>query len=216
MGSNIPILAEGNTFLRMGAGIKNAGISDLRSDYPMIHFYESNVNLVRGKVTEVVPDFKYFTGVTFLKLEDFDQSGLSFAKTASSDTMLVKYIGSESIPGQQHCGYVYLDNTYMVFDAMSSASIPYSVQVSKVYMEIQYKSNVDLTISVSDGLSDIRPAVTLKAQSSLSWKKVYIPLIDQLNGPTWLSNFYIVLHAFVPGNGTVGQIYFDNIKIIRQ
>lgn len=216
IGTKIPILADGNTLIRMGAGIKNGGVSDLRSYYPLMHFYETNINLVRGKVASVVPEFNYFTGISFLKLEDFSQAGTFLAKSASSDTFLVKYTGAESIAGQGYCAHVYLNDTYRVFDVISGASIPYSLQTSNCYLEIQYKSNIDLTISVSDGNTDIRPVVTLLAQVSPNWKKVYVPLISQLNGPYWLANFYFVMHASVPGNGTIGEIYFDNIKIIRQ
>jgi hypothetical protein len=182
----------------------------------MVHFYESNVNLVRGQVSSVVPDFQYFTGVTFLKLENFDQPGTFLSKSPSSDTFLVDYSGPESIPGQGYCAHVYLNDTYRVFDAISGSPIPYSVQGAKAYAEIQYKTNVDLVLSVSDGNTDIRPAVTLIGEPSPVWKKVYVPLISVLNGPSTLSNFYFVMHASVPGNGTVGEIYFDNIKIIRQ
>lgn len=97
IGTKIPILADGNTLIRMGAGIKNGGVSDLRSYYPLMHFYETNINLVRGKVASVVPEFNYFTGISFLKLEDFSQAGTFWLKR------IVRYFSCKVHRRREYC-----------------------------------------------------------------------------------------------------------------
>ncbi len=214
IGSKIPILAEGNTIIKMRAGIKNAGVSDLRSMYAVTQFYETTIDLKRGEVKTVIPEFTYFSGITFLKLENFSAPGTFLASTPSSDTNLVTYNGTESLPGQGQCALVHLHDQYQVFDARSGSSIPYQVQGAVCFAEIHYKSNVPLVIAVSNGLTDIRSCATLLPTGV--WKKLYLPLTDFLNIPPTLNNFYFVMHASRGINEPEAKIYFDNIKIIRQ
>ena len=217
VGSKIPILAEGNTIIKMRAGIKNVGIESLRSIYPMVQFYETNVNLKRGEVQTIVPDFLYFTGISFLRLESFSNPGTILAPTLSTDTFLSVYSGSgpESIPGQGNCGFIYLDNVYQFFEAISGSAIPYQLPSRLCYLEMHYKSNTDLNISVSNGSTDIRLCARLFATEG-NWKKIYIPLTENLNLAPTLLNFYLVLRASRTGSGPDPRIYIDNIKIIRQ
>ena len=217
VGSNIPILAEGNTIIKMRAGIKNVGIASLRSIYPMVQFYETTVNLKRGEIQTVIPTFSYFSGISFLRLESFSSPGTILAPTTSTDTFLNIYSGTglEALPGQGDCGFVYLDNTYQVFDAVSGSAIPYQIQGRICYLEMHYKTNVDLYVSVSNGGTDLRLCARV-FDTSGKWKKVYIPLTENLNTAPTLSNFFLVLHASRPGNGPDPRIYMDNIKIIRQ
>lgn len=213
VGSRVPILAEGNTIIKMRAGIKNAGIGSLRSVYPLVQFYETVVNLQRGQVQTVIPDFQYFSGITFLKLESFSAAGTFLAQTPSSDTFLVTYNGPEALPGQGNCALIHLHNQYQVFDAQSGSAIPYQ-QGATCYMEIHYKTSLPLYVSVSNGFTDIRNAVVINPSDT--WKKMYIPLTDYLNVPPTLTNFYLVLHAMRGASDPEGKIYIDNIKIIRQ
>lgn len=215
IGAKIPVLAEGSTVIKLRPGIKNAGIASLRSMYPMARFYETTVDLKRGQVQTIVPAFEYYPGLTFLKLESFSLPGTFLAQTPSSDTFLVSYNGPESLPGQGNCAFVYLDATYQVFDAQSGSPIPYQVQGSVCYLEMHYKTNVDLFISVSNGGTDLRLCSKL-FDTEGAWKKIYIPLTENLNAAPTLYNFYFVLHASRPANGPDPRIYFDNIKIVRQ
>ena len=217
VGSKIPILAEGNTIIKMRAGVKNVGINSLRSIYPMVQFFETTVDLKRGEVKTIVPNFSYFTGVAFLRQESFSNPGTILAPTISSDTFLTVYSGSgpEAISGQGNCGFIYLDNTYQVFDAISGSSIPYQFAGRICYLEMHLKTNVDFFVSVSNGSNDIRLCSTIFKTDGI-WKKVYIPLTDNLNSAPTLTNFFLVLHASRPSAGPDPRIYLDNIKIIRQ
>ncbi|MBC7863896.1 MAG: hypothetical protein IAF38_13050 [Bacteroidia bacterium] len=211
IGAKIPVLAEGNTEIKMRAGIKNYGIGDLRAIYPITQFYDVNVDLKRGEVVNMTPDFSYFSGITFIKLESFSSPGTFLTQSLSSDTMLVSYTGPEAMPGQGACAYVHLDSTYQVFEALSGFPHPY-VQGAITYLEINYKSNVDIAIAVSNGINDVRTVCRLKA--SATWNKMYAPLTEALNAPSTLSNFFFVIHAVAANNNA--DIYFDNIKIIKQ
>jgi hypothetical protein len=213
VGSKIPILAEGNTVIKMRAGIKNAGISSLRSMYPFTQFYETTVNLVRGQVQTVIPEFNYFSGIAFLKLEDFSSPGTFLSPTPSTDTTLVIYNGTEGLPGQGQCALVHLHDDYLVFDAQSGSSIPY-LAGSPCYLEIHYKTNVSIFISVSNGFNDVRMCAIILPTGT--WSKMYIPLADYLNLAPTLNNFYFVMHASRLPGSEEAKIYFDNIKIIRQ
>jgi hypothetical protein len=217
VGSRIPVLAEGNKVIKMRAGIKNVGIESLRSIYPMAQFYETNVDLKRGQVQTVIPNFTYFSGISFLRLESFSNPGTIFSPTPSADTFLTVYSGSgpEAIPGQGNCGFVYLDSYYQVFDAITGSAIPYQIQGRLCYLEMHYKTNVNIFVSVSNGFNDIRLCAQVYDTQG-QWKKTYIPLTENINVAPTLSNFYLVLRASTPSGGPEPRIYLDNIKIIRQ
>jgi hypothetical protein len=213
IGSRIPVLAEGETQMKFRAGIKHCGIGDLRSIYGPGQFYTTSLNLKKSEVQTVVPEFTYFSGITFTKIESFSAPGTFLAQTPSSNTMLTIYNGPEALPGEGACAYVHLNDTDQVFDVESSAAHSY-IQGATAWLEMDYKSTRDFSVAVSDGNISIRPACGI--QSSETWKKIYVNLTDALNSPSTLSNFYFVVHAAVPGDGSTADIYFDNIKIIRQ
>lgn len=217
VGARVPVLAEGNTVIKMRAGIKNAGVASLRSIYPMMQFFETTIFLKRGAVVELKPVFEYFSGISFLRMESFSNPGTIFAPTPSSDTILVTYPGNgtEAIPGQGNCGQVYLDNTYQVFEVQSGSPVPYQLQGRICYLEMHYKCNSDFFVSVSDGGVDVRLCARVFDTGGI-WKKIYIPLTDNLNNFPTLFNFFLVLRASRISTGPDPRIYFDNIKIIRQ
>ncbi len=216
-GSRVPVLAEGNTVIKMRAGIKNAGVASLRSIYTLTQFYETTINLKRGQIDTLIPVFEYFSGISFLRMESFSNPGTIFTPTPSSDTFLVNYpgTGSEALDGQGNCGFVYLDQTYQVFEVQTGSSIPYQIQGRVCYLEIQCKTNSDLFVSVSDGANDVRLCGTIYDTEG-RWKKIYIPLTDNLNTFPTLYNFYLILRATRLADKPDPRIYIDNIKVIRQ
>lgn len=213
IGTKIPVLAEGDTEIKIRPGIKQCGIGDLRSIYGPCQFYIATVNLKRGEVATIVPQFTYFSGVTFSKLESFSSPGTFLTQSPSSDTFLVMYNGPEALPGQGNCAHVYLDNTYLVFDARSGSPHVYT-QGSSVFLELHYKTEAELIFSVSDGNIDLRKACSVLP--SAEWKKMYVNLTEAISGPFTLTNYYLVLHATLPAGKSSANIYFDNIKLIRQ
>ena len=123
--------------------------------------------------------------------------------------------GSEALDGQGNCGFVYLDQTYQVFEVQTGSSIPYQIQGRVCYLEIQCKTNSDLFVSVSDGANDVRLCGTIYDTEG-RWKKIYIPLTDNLNTFPTLYNFYLILRATRLADKPDPRIYIDNIKVIRQ
>ncbi len=206
----LPILAEGTHSFIIRAGVKMNGLASTRAIYPFMKGWEGNVTLTRTEVTDLnTLTVNYFTGTTFVWLENFDGAGFSIASEPGSSTNMSRTSVS-GLEGQY--GLVQLNsdsNTYVGAGPASDLAPP----LSDTWIELDYRCNQAFTVGVLGTNNQYSAWVSVDA--SENWNKIYIRLTDVLGSvdpnPNYKIYFGMVKQPYV------GQPYLhlDNIKLLK-
>jgi hypothetical protein len=214
----VPVLPSGDQTITLETGIKDNGMGLFRVIYPFYTSYTIDTILPEGGTIKIYPTYHYDDAEIAL-LEDFEDLGINFEITSSSDTTLMTINNENSFEG--NCGYVALDAEHTIFDCKTSQlyDLP---RDSKVYVELDYRCDEELTIGLfgrvysSGSLSDVRyPIVTLYPTDG-KWKKVYVNLTDEISDTPQAWDYRIFMSAIKTSDteGEIAEIYLDNIKIL--
>jgi hypothetical protein len=213
----IPLPFNGNTFLIIRPTIKVNGVGALRVDYPLMRGCDTILPLVAGQTLKFKPVFKYFSGVNFRFMEDFNGGGSSYmVNSYQADTFGVK------VDVAQKCLVMKLDSAHRVCQAQSSYAFPLPTDGTNIYLEINYKCNTDFEVGLigTNGgpqgpLSDQRTVGG--ANASLGWNKMYFSLGELTRTPPIWGRFYLYFYkGTYDESSKTNLIYIDNIKVISQ
>jgi len=225
--ARIPILAEGQHEFIIIAGVKNYGMNSRRIKYPFFKSYTTSLNLIKGETILVNPIITYKDEVTLALLEDFEDTGIEFTKTNISDTSLVfieKSTHPEIVKYGLRCGGIFLTETDSIFKAATSTFLDLPKGGEDVFMEMDFLCNNSCVMGViaqnsgatfeNTPLAEIFPHVNL-GQSEWFWRKIYIDLKDDVNQHQNATSYEVYLLSVLDPANTFGEIYLDNIKIVR-
>lgn len=210
----IPVLEEGIHTIAIRGGVIVNGISATRVYYPFYGFYNDTVNLARGAVTTISPVVNYFSGAVFALNESFSGPGYDVVASSASDTNYT-VINDPNNSFEGGTGAAYLDAAHLIFECEPDDSLLLPVN-DPVYMELNYKSNTDFSVSMRAITSQqVYDIFILNIRSTAEWKKIYINLA---NGILYYPNalgFKPYIH--MERNSAVGdaRLYFDNIKVVH-
>jgi hypothetical protein len=212
--ATIPLAGEGNHEVSVRGGIIQNGISGSRAAYPKLVSFDTTMNLVAKDTVFLSPPLAYFSGVEFPQLEDFDDASLSLVSTNVDFAPLV--ITSNGDPGalEGNSGKVTLDANKPTFEVASSAAFGLPIN-TPVYLELNYKGDVDFSIGVFQTTGGgIIKSDLLSLRATSAWKKVYVT-ISELGGiSTNALDYKIYLHAEKGSVLTSADLYFDNLKVL--
>lgn len=219
----IPILAEGEHEFLIYAGIQENGINAGRTRYPFYERYEITINLVKGETVVINPIVYYKPNLTFALIENFENPGISFIPAYNSDTSIVFVFESmypDIVRYGNSCGGIFLTETDSLFKA-STQSFFELPKGEDVYMEIDYMSDNSTVMGVvsqnSSNFIEHTPYIGFNKQNKdeMVWKKMYIPLKDDVSFHTNATSHEIYLLSILDSGNTSGVIYLDNIKIVH-
>lgn len=202
------ITSEGNHSIKIRGGIKLNGIAATRVPYPFYDFYTTTANLSLGKITKMNPVVKYFPGVTFKWIEDFEGAGFTLIDTFADAKLKIAnapyaFEGLNSVS-------VKLNNDTVAFQARSTSSYNLQQGANSKFLELNYKCNNSFVVGIVYN-NTIYPVVGLNPSDN--WNKVYINLTDQI---TVTGNYYIYFGMQkLPGINYSPFLYLDNIKLIH-
>jgi hypothetical protein len=214
----IPVLKTGDHKVSIGAGIQVNGSSTLRTPYIYYRFYTlESVTLTAGETTELHPTVTYFDSLTFPFKANFDDiSGNKLTASASSDTTAgltnnpaLVYEGNGSFRMQ-----LLRDSGLVDVEMIESVVLPKNS--TTIYMEMNYKTNVDLVVGLRanyTGASTVDNTIlTLRANDR--WNKVYINLTKPVNTQVNASSFRVYFAAFKASGTAPLDVFLDNLKIV--
>ncbi len=206
--------------VRVFAGVDNNGISSSKGIYPFFDPYEVLLDLEQGKIDTIYPTFRYNPDVKFIQIEDFEDPGVVFGNNidAFPDSYLQKQ-NIEVFEGD-YSGQIVLDtlnpecyvSTTFRYSDLQSPGI-----ASPVYLEINYKTNVPVTVGLIAHRSFGSDEVFIKGGMNPidGWNKIYFELtgdVFELN----TNSYSVFLRSSLIGSGvTDAKIYLDNIKIVH-
>ncbi len=214
--AKFPVLYDGNHEIKIRAGIKTDGFSTIRNEYQFYDFYTTTEKLVRGTSTEIVPEIKYFSGITFELIEDFE-IGSIFLPASTSDTgITLKSMNTLSEFGDQSAA-IYLDNDHSYFEIATNNeqyTLPYG---SRVFLELSYSCNnsfsVGLLKNTFNGVEKIKSYITLYPTDG--WNKIYINFTDYIKSHSDAFSYELYFSGNKDADNTLGAITLDNVKLIH-
>lgn len=214
--AKFPVLYEGSHEVKIRAGIKTDGFSNVRNEYQFYDFYTTTEKLIRGSSTVIIPDIKYFAGITFEMLEDFE-IGSIFQPASVSDTgIILKAINTLSVLGSQSA-VIYLDDANSYFEIATNNeqyTLPFG---SRVFLELTYSCNnafsIGLLKNTFNGSEKINAYITLYPTEG--WNKIYINFTDYIIPHSDALSYELYFSGNKDDGNTLGSITLDNIKLIH-
>ncbi len=229
------ILREGENDFRMEAGFNNNGISSFRAintSYTPILYTIDYQSSGSAPDTLVIPQddlvVRYRNFFEVNVVEDFDDPGLNFQRTAFSDTNFLKIDDADSIfsftpygsnqpePNSQS-GLIILDDLNPRVDLKSVVSYDIPIGTQNVYLEVSYRTNARVGFGLIGNLpTGDQGDVTAVVLPQEDWNKIYVNLITEFQAFQGASGYQILIRAEKPDNVNQARIYIDNIKLVFQ
>lgn len=209
-----PVFATGPVSITVGAGIKENGISATRTRYVVTDLFQTTVQMNATDTVVLDPVVTYTDGVAFPLLEDFEM-GHDFEVLPESDADIetppeAAFEGSRGMRVR-----LPEDSTLFVIQTETPLVLPTGGQ--PVYLEVDYRGNmawdVVLRAVPRDGSAPIT-SYLLTVGPRDDWNKIYVNLTGPL-GPLDHSDFQLRFVGFVPDSLDVGEVNWDNIKIVE-
>jgi len=209
LGGVVPIVATGNTDIALYGGIKNNGIAATRVPYAMYAGYEFSQNFEPGKTYTINPVYNYISGAQFHLLENFEGSGVLFSSVGDSAFSLT------TDPSKVYEGLKSLQmgmSDAKPIAAMKTSGHIYTFPQSSttIYMELNYKCNQPIAVTMLAGDTEERSIITLNKTDG--WNKIYIQLSESVYTQPTYSYYDLIIKATKEVANP--EIYIDNIKLI--
>ncbi len=216
----VPILEEGDTELKIFAGIHDAGILGRPRIYP---FYEPVVmtrHLVRGQIDTLALTTTYLSPQK-IKLEmniTFDLGNV-MTDDIDEDTSTFLTLFPEGVEGEG--GLMVVTDSTPKLVVGTNEFVPLPATGSEIYLEMEYHNDIPFSIWLgghpSATVREIQPLSSLNPK--MTWNKIYIPLRDLVQQTQW-SDYQLVFsvdltEAQIAAGTKKGTVAVDNIKIVR-
>lgn len=220
--AKFPVLETGKHVFQIRAGIKNNGIAASRVKYEFYTMDSVNTTLNEGQILTLNPTVEYIKNADFLFMEDFEDTNFDLVYTSKSDTNIIKssinaFEGSSS-------GLIVLDSLHNIFQCKSRDSLYFSNEGKPVYLEMDYKSNIDFDQS-SDNIFAVglfvytnsniieEPVIYLNSTKG-KWNKIYIDFTNNVVNHQEALYFRLFIGAQKATFVKNAQIGLDNLKIV--
>lgn len=219
--ARVPVLKTGQTMITVAAGIKQNGMYDDRLRYPFYTRWDGMVDLAPTASHTIQPVVSYIPQAYFW-IEAFEDVGTQLNVTENSDTTLLRFTpqaNPDIVLDGTPCGGVILDSERRFIRLYTD--VDFEPTGGPIFLELDYRNDVQFTVgltSVQGGTPVAQPYVyvvpTRRSDGTMPWNKIYIELSSRWNlaGITQ-RNFY--LEVSLPSDRNSGQVYFDNIKVVR-
>ncbi|MBW8051984.1 MAG: hypothetical protein FVQ77_16915 [Cytophagales bacterium] len=216
--ATIPVLKQGTKKVIIYAGVYRDGIKGLRIRYPFYTIYDTMRTLVAGTIDTINPVVNYDSTIIFpFNEEDFEQGNLFSKNSGNIDIIRESNLDSLDFPeGKDFIGFIDVPEG-LAENIDIATTGDYILPKKPVYLEINFKSNMNLTVGlyarhpVSQQVVSIEKLVLFPANS---WKKIYISLIDEVASQPDGATFNVFFKASSLGDKDY-YIALDNIKLLH-
>lgn len=222
--AQVPVLDNGSKEIRVDAGIKDNGITDLGKIYPFYEPFITTLDLTANKTDTLRPFTTYSDDVQFTILEEFERTGHQFQEIRIGASNSGIEIDENNVFEGNSSGVLTLTPEEPTVEIASTTRFPNLTQKGFfVYIEVNYRSDVPVLFGligrqqngVGTGTQLFEPGFL----PSDTWNKIYFN-ISGLFDPSTFEEYQLVLQAFLPQeNGqftlTEGKVWLDNIKLLH-
>jgi hypothetical protein len=232
----VPVIASGNTDVKIEAGIKLNGVSQQRPPYPLYKPYTETINLKKGMIDTIEAVFHYYEVVEFPLKEDFESAGLAFSSNTGAalnktqDTSLLFHYPNER---NNFSGIIQLpfEDTVYFFEIKTTSPLRFnSLSATDCFVEINYCFTEDVEIGIYAHSKNSSTSITrqysicniIGSSDNMGdhpqWGKIYVNLTDIMANATTAMNmthFDIYMKCGIPRDKTA-RFLFDNIKVAHR
>ncbi len=215
--AKFPVLEQGNTDIKVYAGIKNNGIASDRVIYPFYSAYTINTTLTIDSTTEIYPSVNIKENIDG-QFDDFD-NGYSF----NSDTRFQKLAngpygdyGSLSLNSLSDTDSIFFTEINYQDFPLSFDNVPQ--QGSPTYIELDYKSNTTFLVGMyinSPNSPTLEKNLWWGYPTKDNWNKIYIDLTQTASEAIGAETFSIFIKMQRDNSLDENKLDFDNIRIIH-
>jgi len=210
----IPVFAEGDVTITLDPLVQENGADNFLQIYPFFERIETSVTLTRQDSIEINPKTKYSTG-NFFRGSTFSGSDEFFTEDIDGNgftQLIISPVGGQA--GEGSIGRIVLNADNAYYEAATSASSPIDISnATQVWLEVQYKSDVDFIFGVQ-GLDNVNLR-EFGVRAKDVWNTIYFDAASFLfsSGTT---NFQLTMTASLPlsWSGDDAEILIDNVKLI--
>lgn len=214
IGSVMPILASGTANIKMYAGIINNGISDTRLPYTFYNPYIFTANFEENKTYTITPDFRYKEGLIIAD-DNFNGTLGSLYIPAGDSAYTLTADPTKTWGGSGKSVFMSMSDAKPIAIIQSSAPQYLPGGGADVYLELDYKTNQEITVGLDCGNGiEKRNALTLRPTSD--WKKVYISLTSAASTQPAYNYYKVYISAIKQIGLEHPEMYLDNIRLVMQ
>lgn len=195
------------------AGIDRVGRANDHIIYPFFDRIELTRAFEPDTTIAENLSFEYKEETIFRLIEQFENAHV-FNLDIDEDTLTsVKIINDGCVEGD--CGLIQLTPENPSFSAATSeAYLDIPVNSTPVYIEMEYKTDINLSVGLQSNVNGIEfEQFFVSMTPTETWKKVYIEVTDILT-VSQLESYRILIGAFSTLNDTA-EIRIDNIKLLH-
>ncbi len=210
--ARVPVLGSGTTVeVDVIPGIRDNGLEFSAKEYPFYTRENYVLDFVPSTEVQLDPAFEYLDNVNFAVIENFEVDNLFSLDLDDEDE--TKIVRSEETPYGSFGGKLCITESTSRFQQTTQQAYPTEIfNSSEVYLEIDYKSEVNFSIGYLGQISTISnsvPVITLFPKEE--WSKLYLNLSAQLNGGE-----FDAYKLYFGGSGLdeEGCLWIDNVRIV--
>jgi hypothetical protein len=215
--ASVPILNDGNTDIKIFAGIKNNGIASTRIRYPFFTVFDTTLNFTSLQTDTIIPHFTYDPS-TVITEKGFEGGNFLVPYGANSANFSTTNNAADVFEGNRS-GYGYLPAGGGLLFFKDDTNLSYQ-SGQNVFMELNYSCNntfaVGFIVTSQGSVQEypaliINPSVEGDGQAPI-WKKIYIDFgyILLQNPNAQYVEWYV---KSAPANAdTPIHLFLDNLK----
>lgn len=219
----VPVLAAGESEIRLDPGIKDNGVTATPEVYPFYAPYNITLELAPDQADTIRPVTKYLDNVRFAMIEGFEGPNHAFRDLRQgNDINKIQLTDVNAFEGN-YSGLIYLDTANA---AVELATVDRFTNLQErgvyVYLEMNYKSDVPVYFGIvgkDNGVPGTTPVYDPGFLPKDEWNKIYFN-ISALVFEGKFDEIQIGLYTAIPyTNGqftqTEGRVWLDNIKLVH-
>ncbi len=207
----MPLQSKFNS-ITLYPGIRNYGILSKPEIYVLMNNYKSAASIGISDTIYLKPFFTYKSGLQTYLLESFetnniftvdvDQDGMTSVSRTSQEFREGNYSGTGSVSADHK----------LLECATKSFTVASSSAVHSIYLELDFKSNINLSIGLINSTRS-KKNYFLTLVPSTDWKKIYIPLYE-IDGMEINSALQLALWMQSSDGQANGRFFIDNVRVI--
>ena len=202
-------------------GVRQDGVQTSHIIYPVLQPFAETATLAVGQTHQIMPTFKYKSGVRFLIYDDFENSSRDFGKDLDTDADSRIAFEANVARNGSTAAKIVVDTMHRVNKVGSNLSVPTNNVSQRIYfLELDYKSTNSFTVYVRSisQLGAVSEASKIVLYPKNSWNKVYLNLTKIIRTYS-ATNLEIAIGATLDSefNNTdkKGVILLDNMKLLE-
>ena len=220
--ATVPSLATGEQEIVIDPMIRANGNTLYMQIYPFYKRFSQNINLPPNGDLTVWPKTAYIDSAEYKFVEDFEGPDHLFDVDRDDNPATFIEISQDDVYEGEYSGKIVLDTANNVIVAASKHvyTLPFN-EVGKVFMEVNYKTDVPLEFGVLniDNNGNEFPNFEFIVLPRYEWNKIYFDMTDIIATASF-NRFVFIMRAGIPvenGSPTLNraEIYLDNIKLIH-